>query len=86
MDNADTERLVDKPFGDPPPKFHIAIGWQTIWKAIAAILVTLLALWAAGEASNLLFMPSPSSSAWHFSRRSSGSSIGMSGGGAQPLV
>ena len=56
MDNADTERLVDKPFGDPPPKFHIAIGWQTIWKAIAAILVTLLALWAAGEASNLLFM------------------------------
>ncbi len=56
MDNANTEPVVDKPFGDPPPRFYIAIGWQTIWKAIAAILVTLLALWAAGEASNLLFM------------------------------
>lgn len=56
MDNADTEPGVEKPFGDPQPEFHIAIGWQTIWKAIAAILVTLLALWAAGEMATLLSM------------------------------
>jgi predicted PurR-regulated permease PerM len=56
MDNVDTPPVADKPFGDPAPKFHIAIGWQTIWKVIAAILVTLLALWAAGEMANLLSM------------------------------
>ncbi len=56
MDSADTEPVEEKPFGDPRPDFHISIGWQTIWKVIAAILVTLLALWAAGEMSSLLSM------------------------------
>ncbi len=56
MDNADLEPVDEKAFGDPPPKIHIAIGWQTIWKAIAAILITLLALWAAGEMATLLSM------------------------------
>jgi predicted PurR-regulated permease PerM len=56
MDNTDPGPVIDKPFGDPPPKFHVAIGWQTIWKVIAAILVTLLAMWAAGEMANLLSM------------------------------
>ena len=56
MENADTDQVVDKPFGDPSPKMYIAIGWQTIWKFIAAVLVTLLALWAAGEMSTLLSM------------------------------
>ena len=56
MDNADLEPVAEKPFGDPSPKLHIAIGWQTIWKVIGAILITLLALWAAGEMSTLLSM------------------------------
>ncbi|MEA3501615.1 MAG: hypothetical protein U9R47_02470, partial [Actinomycetota bacterium] len=56
MDRAGTEPVENKPFRDPTPNFHIAIGWQTIWKVIAAILITLLALWAAGEMSNLLSM------------------------------
>jgi len=56
MDNAGPEPVAEKPFGDPSPKLHIAIGWQTIWKVIAAILVTLFALWAAGEMANLLSM------------------------------
>jgi len=56
MDRADTEPIEEKPFGDPTPNFHISIGWQTIWKVIAAILITLLALWAAGEMSTLLSM------------------------------
>ena len=56
MDNASPEPVVGRPFGDPTPKFHIAIGWQTIWKFIAAILITLLALWAAGEMATLLSM------------------------------
>ena len=56
MDNTDLEPVAEKPFGDPSPKIHIAIGWQTIWKVIGAILITLLALWAAGEMSTLLSM------------------------------
>ncbi len=56
MDSADTEPVVEKPFGDPSPNLHIAIGWQTIWKVIGAILVTIFALWAAGEMANLLSM------------------------------
>ena len=56
MDSAETEPIAGKPFGDPTPNFHISIGWQTIWKVIAAILITLLALWAAGQMSTLLSM------------------------------
>ena len=56
MANADTDQVAETPFGDPSPKFYIAIGWQTIWKFIAAVLVTLLALWAGGEMANLLSM------------------------------
>jgi predicted PurR-regulated permease PerM len=35
---------------------HIAIGWATIWKVIGAILITLFALWAAGQMHTLLGM------------------------------
>ena len=42
--------------GTPRSTFHIEIGASTIWKVIGAILVTLFALWAAGQMHTLLSM------------------------------
>ncbi len=56
MDTADSQQAPENPFGDPAPTLHVAIGWVTIWKVIGAILITLLALWAAGQMSTLLSM------------------------------
>jgi len=35
---------------------YISIGWQTIWKVIAAILITMAGLWAAGQMRTLISM------------------------------
>ena len=56
MDTSGPDQPAEKIFGDPPPSLQIAIGWKTIWKVIGAILITLLALWAAGQMSTLLSM------------------------------
>jgi len=56
MDTSGNEPAPEKIFGDPPPALQIAIGWKTIWKVIGAILITIFALWAAGQMSTLLSM------------------------------
>jgi len=56
MNDSPSEVPVDSPREEPAPALHIKISGQTIWQVIGAILATLVAIWAMGEMSGLLWM------------------------------